>query len=56
MTAPQGPAPKQVSTGAPAAGAGQRQRSAALLTLDSLVTQDVRSGLPTKLNQVPNFR
>jgi phospholipid/cholesterol/gamma-HCH transport system substrate-binding protein len=55
IQSPQGPAPKEVSTGPAAAGASQRQRSSALLGLANLVEQDRKSGLPTKLGSVPNF-
>ncbi len=55
IQSPQGPAPKEISTGPVAPGAVQRQRSSALLGLANLVEQDRKSGLPTKFNSVPNY-
>lgn len=56
IQAPQGPAPHQVTAADITAGSAQRQRSAALLELASLVRQDRQSGDPVQLKSIPNFR
>jgi phospholipid/cholesterol/gamma-HCH transport system substrate-binding protein len=56
IQAPTSGAPPTVKGGAQTAGASERERSAALLELESLVRQDQKSGLPVHLNNVPNFR